>query len=153
METLLAMAPPPDGGGGGGGMISTLIMFSAIFALVYFLIIRPRMKRRNSQTGGTSDTDFKPTFLNFGILMSKSLIIVLFYIGVVAIVFAGIKLIDEHQEVTGIAVLILGVLLWRIVCEGAIVIFNIHDYTRDMHYKLSSLSEQIKSINKEKKEE
>ncbi|MEW5841865.1 MAG: preprotein translocase subunit YajC [Bacteroidota bacterium] len=45
MEILLAMAPPPGGEGGGGGMISTLIMFGAIFAIFYFMIIRPQQKR------------------------------------------------------------------------------------------------------------
>lgn len=44
MYNLLAMAPPP-GEGGGGSMISTLIMFGAIFAIFYFMIIRPQQKR------------------------------------------------------------------------------------------------------------
>ena len=44
MEILLAMAPQ-GGEGGGGGMISTLIMFGAIFAIFYFMIIRPQQKR------------------------------------------------------------------------------------------------------------
>ncbi len=44
MYLLLAMAPP-DGQGGGGSMISTLIMFGAIFAIFYFMIIRPQQKR------------------------------------------------------------------------------------------------------------
>lgn len=46
MEFLLAMAPPADGQGGGGGMISTLVMFGAIFAIFYFMIIRPQQKRQ-----------------------------------------------------------------------------------------------------------
>jgi preprotein translocase subunit YajC len=46
VDLLLAMAPPPDGSGGGGGsLISTLIMFGAIFAIFYFMIIRPQQKR------------------------------------------------------------------------------------------------------------
>lgn len=45
MDILLAMAPSPDGSGGGGSMISTLIMFGAIFAIFYFMIIRPQQKR------------------------------------------------------------------------------------------------------------
>ena len=45
MDILLAMAPPPDGQGGGGSMISTLVMFGAIFAIFYFMIIRPQQKR------------------------------------------------------------------------------------------------------------
>ncbi|MGD8781493.1 MAG: preprotein translocase subunit YajC [Ignavibacteria bacterium] len=44
MHLLLAMAPTPEGGGG-GSMVSTLIMFGAIFAIFYFMIIRPQQKR------------------------------------------------------------------------------------------------------------
>lgn len=49
MDILLAMASPPDGQGGGGSMISTLIMFGAIFAIFYFMIIRPQQKRAKEQ--------------------------------------------------------------------------------------------------------
>ena len=48
MEILLAMAPQAEGQGG-GGMISTLIMFGAIFAIFYFMIIRPQQKRAKEQ--------------------------------------------------------------------------------------------------------
>jgi len=43
VELILAMAP--QGQQGGGGMISTLIMFAAIFAIFYFMIIRPQQKK------------------------------------------------------------------------------------------------------------
>jgi len=42
MEWIFAMAPQ---GEGGGSMVSTLIMFGAIFAIFYFMIIRPQQKR------------------------------------------------------------------------------------------------------------
>ncbi len=43
MEILFAMAP--QGGDGGGSLVSTLIMFGAIFAIFYFMIIRPQQKK------------------------------------------------------------------------------------------------------------
>ena len=43
MHYLIAMAP--SGGDGGGSMVSTLIMFGAIFAIFYFMIIRPQQKK------------------------------------------------------------------------------------------------------------
>ena len=43
MHFILAMAPA--GGEGGGNMMSTIIMFAAIFAIFYFMIIRPQQKR------------------------------------------------------------------------------------------------------------
>jgi preprotein translocase subunit YajC len=36
---------PQGGDAGGGSLISTLIMFGAIFAIFYFMIIRPQQKR------------------------------------------------------------------------------------------------------------
>lgn len=42
MKFLFAMAPQ---GGGEGSMVSTLIMFGAIFAIFYFMIIRPQQKK------------------------------------------------------------------------------------------------------------
>ena len=36
---------PQGGEVGGGSLISTLIMFGAIFAIFYFMIIRPQQKR------------------------------------------------------------------------------------------------------------
>lgn len=44
MLNLLAMAPQ-GGEAGGGSMVSTLIMFGVIFAIFYFMIIRPQQKR------------------------------------------------------------------------------------------------------------
>ena len=40
---LLAMAP---GGEGGGGLLPTLLFFGAMFAIMYFLMIRPQQKRQ-----------------------------------------------------------------------------------------------------------
>jgi len=44
LDILLAMAPQ-GGEGGSGSLISTVIMFGAIFAIFYFMIIRPQQKR------------------------------------------------------------------------------------------------------------
>ena len=44
MLHLIAMAPQQNAGGS-GNMVSTLIMFGAIFAIFYFMIIRPQQKR------------------------------------------------------------------------------------------------------------
>lgn len=45
MDILLAMAPQGGDAAGGGSLISTIIMFGAIFAIFYFMIIRPQQKR------------------------------------------------------------------------------------------------------------
>lgn len=47
-SNLLFMAPPA-GQDGGGSMIPTLIMFGAIFVIMYFLMIRPQQKKQKEQ--------------------------------------------------------------------------------------------------------
>lgn len=47
MNLILAMAPQQNGG---GSMVSTIIMFGAIFAIFYFMIIRPQQKRAKERT-------------------------------------------------------------------------------------------------------
>lgn len=43
-DFLLLMAPPA--GGDGQSMLPTLVMFGAIFAIMYFMMIRPQQKRQ-----------------------------------------------------------------------------------------------------------
>jgi preprotein translocase subunit YajC len=45
---LMLMAPP-SGDGADGGMLPTLIMFGAIFLIMYFLMIRPQQKKQKEQ--------------------------------------------------------------------------------------------------------
>ena len=56
MEILLAMAPQ-GGEAGGGSMVSTLIMFGAIFAIFYFMIIRPQQKRAKERDKMLSEVE------------------------------------------------------------------------------------------------
>ena len=47
---LLFMAPPAgQADGGAGSMLPTLIMFAAIFVIMYFLMIRPQQKKQKEQ--------------------------------------------------------------------------------------------------------
>lgn len=49
-DVAWAMGPPPAGGGGGGSqMMPTLVMFGAMFAIFYFLMIRPQQKQKQER--------------------------------------------------------------------------------------------------------
>ena len=50
-DVAWAMAPAPGGGGGGGSsqLLPTLVMFGAMFAIFYFLMIRPQQKQRQER--------------------------------------------------------------------------------------------------------
>lgn len=45
-QLVLAMAPPAGGQGGAESMVPTLVMFGAILAIMYFMMIRPQQKRQ-----------------------------------------------------------------------------------------------------------
>jgi len=49
-DVAWAMGPTPGGGGGGGSqLLPTLVMFGAMFAIFYFLMIRPQQKQRQDR--------------------------------------------------------------------------------------------------------
>ena len=49
-DVAWAMGPPPSGGGGAGSQtMMTLVMFAAMFAIFYFLMIRPQQKQRQAR--------------------------------------------------------------------------------------------------------
>ena len=49
-DVAWALAPSPAGGGGSSSQLTpTLIMFGAMFAIFYFLMIRPQQKQRQER--------------------------------------------------------------------------------------------------------
>ncbi len=46
MDLLLMGAPQGQGGSAGGGFLSMILMFGAIFLVMYFFMIRPQQKRQ-----------------------------------------------------------------------------------------------------------
>ena len=49
MNLLVMLMAPPSGSSSGMGNISTLIFFVAIFAVMYFFMIRPQAKKAKDQ--------------------------------------------------------------------------------------------------------
>jgi preprotein translocase subunit YajC len=48
-DVAWAMGPTPGGGAGGSQLLPTLVMFGAMFAIFYFLMIRPQQKQRQDR--------------------------------------------------------------------------------------------------------
>lgn len=65
-------------------------------------------------------------FLNFRIMISPVIILVLFWLGLVAIVIAAIALFTQAKTLAGVGTLILGPFAWRIICEYMILGFRMH---------------------------
>ena len=49
VDLAYAMASSPGGGGNGGGLMSVLPLMVGMFAIMYFLIIRPQQKQRKDR--------------------------------------------------------------------------------------------------------
>ena len=49
VDLAYAMGPGPAGGGNGGGIMSVLPLMIGMFAIMYFLIIRPQQKQRKDR--------------------------------------------------------------------------------------------------------
>ncbi len=49
VDLAYAMGPSPAGGGNGGGIVSVLPLMIGMFAIMYFLIIRPQQKQRKER--------------------------------------------------------------------------------------------------------
>jgi len=48
-DVAWAMAPGQGGGAGGSQLMPTLVMFGAMFAIFYFLMIRPQQKQKQER--------------------------------------------------------------------------------------------------------
>jgi preprotein translocase subunit YajC len=48
-ETAWASSSPPVGGAGSGAILTQLVFFASIFAIFYFLLIRPQQKQRRER--------------------------------------------------------------------------------------------------------
>ena len=86
----------------------------------------------------TNKEDFEDGYFSFRKMISVTLIKILFVVFMIAITLSGIVMIFKGTDIDhggdaliygGIALLIFGNLFWRIICEGWIVIFSLHETT------------------------
>jgi preprotein translocase subunit YajC len=49
VDIALAGAAPPGGGGGTGALMTQVVFFVAIFAIFYFLMIRPQQRQKRAR--------------------------------------------------------------------------------------------------------
>jgi len=68
-------------------------------------------------------------FLSFRTMISTPIIKVIYVLGTVFLTVSGFAYLiqGEIKAVIGLGTMIFGNLFWRVVCEGWILIFSIHD--------------------------
>ena len=77
--------------------------------------------------------------LSFDKMIAMPAIKVMYIIGLICIAIFGIKFIFEGSIVgffSGIATVVVGVVIWRITCESAILLFGIYDRLGDIKMAL-----------------
>jgi len=79
-------------------------------------------------------------FFSFKTLISKSIIQFVYVLGLIATIGYSVYLIREENNIQQVLLLLIfGNLLWRLVCEGAILMFNIHHFLGSIDEKLDNL--------------
>ena len=68
-------------------------------------------------------------FFGFRKMVSAAIIKFIYILGVIVLTIGGIGMLFQGDEkiLIGLAAIILGNLLWRIICEVWILLFSIHD--------------------------
>jgi DNA-directed RNA polymerase subunit RPC12/RpoP len=109
--------------------------------------------RLNSDTPSPTDLptytpdsfDMGNGFFSFRTMVSRILIQIIYILGALGLSIYGIIIIGQatQQEygsggkiVTGLCILTLGNLIWRIICEAWILLFNIHDVLVSIERKI-----------------
>ncbi len=102
-------------------------------------------------------TSFYAEYFAFRELVTPQLIKVLYIVGACFITAAGLlsilspETLNEYEvgpilpRVGGILVLLVGNLVWRMMCEGAILLFSLHELLVSIDTRASALVRQGKS--------
>lgn len=75
-------------------------------------------------------------FFSFGMLISGDLIRIVYVLGTLLITWVGAVALLDEKIGYGLVVLIGGNVLWRLVCEADILMFNIHDLLKSIDRKI-----------------
>jgi hypothetical protein len=76
-------------------------------------------------------------FFAFKLFITKPFIRIIYVIGVLGLIFSSFyAMFSVDQVLWGIMLLVLGNIMWRIVCEVEMVVFHIHDLVKSLENEL-----------------
>ncbi|MBT9131461.1 MAG: hypothetical protein DDT42_01658 [candidate division WS2 bacterium] len=79
-------------------------------------------------------------FFGFRTMVSTSVIKFIYIMGMIALTISGIVMLfqgDEERILIGVGTIIFGNLFWRVICEGGILLFSIHEILITVERNLS----------------
>ncbi|MEX0702709.1 MAG: DUF4282 domain-containing protein [Planctomycetales bacterium] len=71
-------------------------------------------------------------YLAFKKMITPLIVQVIFWIGVVLVVLAGVFFLMNEQALQGLLMIVFGPIGWRVYCEMLIVMFSINDTLTDI---------------------
>jgi len=81
-------------------------------------------------------------FFSFRLMASPVLIKIIYSIGAAVLTVAGIEICIEKGPM-GVLFIVLGNLLWRIICEGMILLFSVHEILSSIENELKHLQGEV----------
>ena len=78
-------------------------------------------------------------FFGFRKMVSTALIKIIYFFGLIILTLSGAGMVYQGNIMVlkGIGIIVLGNLLWRIICEVWILLFSIHDLLGSIDKKLT----------------
>jgi hypothetical protein len=87
--------------------------------------------------------NFIQSFFSFRDMLSQTLVKIVYFIGLLLITLVGVFRYIAGEASGGreiaVAILLVGNLVWRLICEAAILLFSVHEVLVSIEAKLSSL--------------
>ena len=113
------------------------------YSVVTFEAIEEILKGRNVHVKSLeksieSQKEIEGGFWSFDKMVSGSLIKILYILGLLSITISGFLMFQNSDLIFfGIIIIVLGNLLWRIICEGIIIIFKIFEKLNQIEKKVN----------------
>ena len=89
-------------------------------------------------------TDFpleRSEFFSFRTMITPAIIKVLYVLGVIALIIVGIvMMVNSYYDYglfIGLGIIVLGNILWRLICEGTILMFSVHEILGSIERKIN----------------
>ena len=124
--------------GGNFGMIAGLLPLVLILVIIFLISKMRNVHVKSLRKPIESQKEIEGGFWSFDKMVSESLIKILYILGLLSITISGFLMFQNSDLIfLGIVIIVLGNLLWRIICEGIIIIFKIFEKLNQIEKKVT----------------
>jgi len=88
---------------------------------------------------------FPSGFFSFRTMITPAIIKGLYVLGAIALIIVGIVILygkflmvnSDYELFIGLGIIVLGNILWRLICEGTILMFSVHEILGSIERKIN----------------